>query len=109
MNKYRNREVIVNGLWFQSVKEAQRWQQLKLLERAGEIVGLNRQLRIEIVPKTKLHRARYYIADFVYFDKKANKTVYEDVKGYKKGLAYQLFSLKRDILYWRHGIEIKET
>lgn len=109
MNKYRNKEVTVDGLRFQSVKEASRWQELKMLERAGEITGLNRQFRIEIVPKTRLHRARYYVADFVYFDKEQKKTIYEDVKGYKKGLAYQMFTLKRDILYWRHGIEIKET
>ena len=108
-NKYHNRKVTVNGITFDSQKEAARWQELRLMEQAGEIVGLNRQLRIEIVPKTKLHKARYYVADFVYFDKGKNKTIYEDVKGYRKGLAYQMFSLKRDILYWRHGIEILET
>lgn len=107
-NKYHNRKVTVDGITFDSVKEASRWQELKLLERVGKITGLNRQLRIEVVPKTKLHRARYYLADFVYFDKAQGKTVYEDVKGYRKGVAYQLFTLKRDILYWRHGIEVKE-
>lgn len=108
-SKYHNRRVTVDGISFQSVKEASRWQQLKFLERAGKITGLNRQIRIEVVPKTKLHRARYYLADFVYFDKEQGKTIYEDVKGYRKGVAYQLFTLKRDVLYWRHGIEIKET
>lgn len=108
-NKYHNKEIVVDGIRFQSIKEATRWKELRLMERAGEITGLNRQLRIEIVPKTKLHRARYYVADFVYFDKAQGKTIYEDVKGYKKGLAYQIFTLKRDILYWRHGIEILET
>ena len=106
-NKYHNKKVTVDGLTFDSIKEANRWQELKLMERAGKITGLSRQLRIEIVPKTKLHRARYYVADFVYFDKEQGKTIYEDVKGYKKGLAYQMFTLKRDILYWRNGIEIK--
>ena len=108
-NKYGNRKVTEDGMTFDSTKEYARWCELKLLERSGEIVGLVRQVRIELVPKTKLHKARYYVCDFVYFDKAQNKTIYEDVKGYKKGLAYQLFSLKRDILYWRHGIEIKET
>lgn len=108
-NKYHNKKVTVDGLTFDSIKEANRWQELKLMERAGKITGLSRQLWIEIVPKTKLHRARHYVADFVYFDKEQGKTIYEDVKGYKKGLAYQMFTLKRDILYWRHGIEIKET
>jgi hypothetical protein len=107
-SKYHNRRVTVDGISFQSVKEASRWQQLKFLELAGKITGLKRQLRIEVVPKTKLHQARYYLADFVYFDKSQGKTIYEDVKGYRKGVAYQLFTLKRDILYWRHGIEVKE-
>jgi hypothetical protein len=108
-SKYQNKRVTVDGITFDSVKEASRWQELRMLERAGKITGLNRQLRIEVVPKTKLHRARYYLADFVYFDKEQGKTIYEDVKGYRKGVAYQLFTLKRDVLYWRHGIEIKET
>jgi len=108
-NKYHNKKVTVDGLTFDSIKEANRWQELRLMERAGKITGLSRQLRIEIVPKTKLHRARHYVADFVYFDKEQGKTIYEDVKGYKKGLAYQMFSLKRDILYWRHGIEVTEV
>ena len=108
-SKYHNRKTVVDGITFDSVKEASRWQELKLMERSGEIVGLVRQVRIELVPKTKLHKARFYVCDFVYFDKAQNKTIYEDVKGYKKGLAYQLFTLKRDILYWRHGIEVTET
>ena len=108
-SKYGNRKTVVDGITFDSRKEASRYQELRLMERAGEIVGLVRQVRIELVPKTKLHKARFYVCDFVYFDKAQNKTIYEDVKGYKKGLAYQLFTLKRDILYWRHGIEIKET
>lgn len=108
-NKYHNKRVTVDGITFDSVKEASRYQELQMLARAGEITGLSRQVRIEIVPKTDKHRARTYIADFVYFDKRQNKTVYEDVKGYKKGAAYQLFSLKRDILYALHGIEITEV
>lgn len=108
-SKYHNKKVTVDGITFDSIKEADHWQELRLRERAGEITGLNRQLRIEVVPKTKLHKARFYVCDFVYFDKKTGKTVYEDVKGYRKGNAYQLFSLKRDILYWRHGIEVNEV
>lgn len=105
MNKYRNREVTVDGLRFQSVKEASRWQELRLLEKAGEIVGLNRQQKIELIPKTKLYRAVSYVCDFVYFDKRTGKTVYEDVKGMKT----KEYLLKRKLLYWRHGIEILET
>lgn len=104
-SKYHNRRVVVDGITFQSVKEASRWQELRLMEMAGEIVGLKRQLRIELVPKTKLYRAVSYVADFVYFDKRAGKTVYEDVKGMKT----EVYKIKKKLLYWRHGIEIKET
>ena len=104
-NKYGNEKTVVDGITFASRKEASRWQELKMLEKAGEITGLSRQLRIELIPKTKLYRACYYVADFVYFDKKEKKTVYEDVKGAKT----EVYKLKKKILYWRHGIEIKET
>jgi hypothetical protein len=108
-SKYHNRRVTVDGISFQSVKEASRWQQLKFLELAGKITGLKRQVRIEIVPKTDLYRAAYYVADFVYFDKEKGVEVYEDVKGYRAGLAYEHFKLKRKILYERYGIMITET
>jgi hypothetical protein len=104
-NKYHNKKVVIDGITFDSVKEGSRWQELKLLEKAGEIVGLTRQVKIELVPKSNLFRASYYVADFVYFDKRLGKTIYEDVKGMKT----DVYKLKKKILYWRHGIEIKET
>ena len=104
-NKYHNRKVTVDGITFDSVKEASRWQELKLLEKAGEITGLVRQVKIELIPKTKLYRACYYIPDFAYFDKRSGKTVYEDTKGMKT----DVYKLKKKLLYWRHGIEILET
>ena len=104
-NKYGNKKTTVDGITFDSVKEASRWQELRLMERAGEITGLNRQLRIELIPKTKLYRSVSYVADFVYFDKRTKKTVYEDVKGCRT----DVYKLKKKLLYWRHGIEILET
>lgn len=104
-SKYHNKKVTVDGITFDSIKEANRWHELKLMERAGEIVGLNRQVKIELVPKSNLFRAVYYVADFVYVDKRTGKTVYEDVKGVRT----DVYKLKKKLLYWRHGIEIKET
>ena len=104
-SKYHNKWVEVDGIKFPSIKEAERWKTLRLMERAGEIVGLNRQVRIEIIPKTNLYRAVSYVCDFVYFDKRTGKTVYEDTKGMKT----DVYKLKKKLLYWRHGIEIKET
>jgi len=104
-SKYHNKRVTVDGITFDSVKEASRWQELRMLERAGEITGLVRQQKIELIPKTKLYRACYYVCDFIYYDKRENKTIYEDVKGVRT----KEYLLKRKLLYWRHGIEIKET
>ena len=104
-SKYHNKRVTVDGITFDSVKEASRYQELRMLERAGEITGLVRQQKIELIPKTKLYRACYYVCDFIYFDKRENKTIYEDVKGVRT----KEYLLKRKLLYWRHGIEIKET
>ena len=104
-NKYGNKKTTVDGITFDSVKEASRWQELRMLERAGKITGLYRQVKIEIVPKTKLYRASYYIADFVYRDLETGQTVYEDTKGIRT----DVYKLKRKILFWRHGIEIRET
>ena len=104
-SKYHNKRVTVDGITFDSVKEASRYQELRMLERAGEITGLVRQQKIELIPKTKLYRACYYVCDFIYFDKRENKTIYEDVKGVRT----KEYLLKRKLLYWRHGIEILET
>jgi len=104
-SKYHNKRVTVDGITFDSVKEASRYQELRMLERAGEITGLVRQQKIELIPKTKLYRACYYVCDFIYYDKRENKTIYEDVKGVRT----KEYLLKRKLLYWRHGIEIKET
>jgi len=43
-SKYRNRKTVVDGITFDSKREAARWQELKLLERAGEITELERQV-----------------------------------------------------------------
>jgi hypothetical protein len=104
-SKYHNKKITVDGITFDSIKEANRWQELKLMERAGEITLLARQVKIELVPKSNLFRAVYYVADFVYFDKRTGKTVYEDVKGVRT----DVYKLKKKLLYWRHGIEIMET
>ena len=108
MNKYHARKTAVDGIVFDSQKEAERWCELRLMERAGLIRSLDRQIRFEIVPKTDKFRAMHYIADFCYRDTKTGEWIYEDVKGLKKGLAYTLFRLKIAIVYWRYGVEVKE-
>lgn len=104
-SKYGNKKVTENGETFDSVKEYGRWKELLLLERAGEISGLFRQVKIELIPKTDKFKAISYIADFTYIDKRTGQRVYEDCKGMKT----EVYKIKKKLLYWRHGIEIKET
>ena len=104
-NKYGNRKTVVDGITFDSQKEASYWQELKLRERAGEVTGIQRQVKIELIPKTKLYRACYYVADFMFTDRKTGKTVFVDVKG----MQTDVYRLKKKLLYWRHGIEITEV
>lgn len=108
MNKYGNiKTVTSDGIKHDSIKEANRWCELKLLERAGEIKDLKRQVKFELIPKQEGERAVYYIADFVYEDSNG-KTHVEDVKGYKKGGAYNVFVIKRKLMLYIHRIKIKE-
>lgn len=79
ITKYKAKKTAVDGITFDSRKEAERWAELKVLERAGEITSLERQVRFEVCPKRHANkRARYYVADFVY-EERGTKVI-EDVK-----------------------------
>ena len=102
--KYGNTKVEVDGMPFDSKREAARWRELRLLERAGEISDLRRQVRYELVPKLPGERPVDYIADFVYRDKNGNEVV-EDVKGVRT----PVYIIKRKLILWRYGIRIREV
>jgi hypothetical protein len=87
------------------MKEANRWCELKMLEKAGLIQDLQRQVKFELIPKQDGERAVHYVADFVYVE--GGKKIVEDVKSAatKKNKEYVI---KRKLLLWRHGIRIKE-
>lgn len=104
MNKYGARKIKApDGQVFDSVKEYHRWGCLRLLERAGRITDLKRQVKFELIPKQKGERACYYIADFTYYED--GNLVVEDCKGYKT----EVYRLKKKLLLWVHGIRITET
>ena len=104
-NKYGARKLKApDGLVFDSVKEYQRWGELNILQRAGVISKLRRQVKYELIPKQDGERACHYIADFVYVNDKG-ETVVEDVKGFKT----DVFRLKKKLMLWVHGIRVKET
>lgn len=108
-SKYRAQKTVVDGLKFDSKKEAKRWQELKLLQQAGEISNLRRQVKFELLPTQRdkdgklLEYPCSYIADFVY--KENGETVVEDSKGIKT----DVYRLKRKMMLFRYGIRIKES
>lgn len=113
--KYGNHKVTTaDGETFDSRKEYQRFCQLQLLERAGKISDLQKQVKYQLIPSQRkpsggLERAVSYIADFVYT---ANgKTVVEDVKGYRnpQSAGYAKFVIKRKLMLYVHGIEVREV
>lgn len=103
--KYNNRKTVVDGITFDSKREATRWQQLRLLERGGLIADLDRQVKYELIPKQPGERAVSYYADFVYTDGRTGLTVVEDAKGCKT----RDYAIKRKLMLWRHGIRIVEV
>lgn len=77
-SKYHAKKVEIEGVLFDSKKEAQLWVRLQNLQRMGIISELQRQVRFELVPKQKDERAVYYVADYVF--KEGDKLVVADCK-----------------------------
>jgi hypothetical protein len=112
MNKYRARKITRDGITYDSIKEYRRHVELTLLEKAGKIHGLQRQVKFTLIPSQMydgkvVERPCTYVADFVYQEN--GNTIVEDVKGYKKGQAYALFTIKRKMMFHFFGIRIKEV
>ena len=104
MGKYNAKKTVLDGITFASKKESKRYQELRLLERAGEIQDLRLQVPYELIPKQKGERACTYYADFVYMED--GKQIVEDVKGYKGN---PVWIIKRKLMLFVHGIKIVEV
>lgn len=119
-SKYHNRKITRDGETFDSIKEYQRWCELKLLERAGEITELRRQVKFKLLPTMRepvcemssqgvfkkgkvIECGVDYVADFVYKNKIGFEVV-EDVKGVRT----KEYILKRKMMLYFHHIRIKE-
>ena len=108
-NKYHAKKTEVNGIVFDSAKEAKRYSELVLMQRAHQISGLRRQVKYELIPTQRdadgnlIEKECYYKADFVYF--KHGKTIVEDTKGMKT----PDYIIKRKLMYYKYGIEIQEV
>lgn len=126
-SKYHAKKYMVDGIEFDSKKEANRYLELKSLHRRGEIRDLQMQVpfilipaqyeeKIEYTPKKKkekivkklVEQKVSYVADFVY-TRNTGEIVVEDVKGYRKGTAYSVFVIKRKLMLERHGIKVLEV
>lgn len=120
-NKYHSKKVEVDGIVFDSRKEAKRWLELSLFEKAGVISDLQRQVKFILIPAQRepdtvgarggikkgkvIEKECAYIADFVYKDLTLNETVVEDTKGFKT----KDYIIKRKLMLSVHGIRIKEV
>lgn len=126
-NKYHNiKTTTSDGITHDSIREANRWCELKLLERAGKISDLQRQVEFELIPaqyvecptgeyykrgekkgqpKVKhvcVEQSVVYVADFVYIEN--GRKVVEDAKGKRT----KEYIIKRKLMLWVHKIKITE-
>ena len=112
-SKYRNVRTVVDGINFDSKREAARYQELRLLEKSGLI----RELRLQVPYKLTINGVTIgkYVADFCYVEGCidvqgetkvfVSREVIEDVKGFKTAT----YRLKKKLMKAIHGIEVRET
>lgn len=100
MSKYRNKKTVVDNIKFDSVLEANRYQELKLLQRAKQISNLRLQvpflLQEGFKKNGKTHRKIEYIADFVYEEN--GQTIVEDTKG----METETFKIKQKLFEYKY-------
>nr|UVX46400.1 MAG: protein of unknown function (DUF1064) [Bacteriophage sp.] len=106
-SKYHAKRTSVDGITFDSKREADRYLVLKSMEEDGAIEDLRRQVRYELIPAFDVDGKHYrpvsYVADFVYVEN--GKEVVEDVKGMRT----DVYKLKSKLFARRYGKAIKET
>lgn len=121
-NKYKNKKVTIDGQTFDSKKEANRYSNLKLLEKGGVIKNLQTQVKYVLIPAQYEGTGEYYtkgkhkgeekqrlveheisyVADFVY--EQNGETIVEDTKGFRT----DIYIAKRKMMLYFHGIKVKE-
>ena len=105
MRKYHNTKTVIDGITFDSKLEAERYGQLKILERAGIIRGLELQPSFELLPSFKKNgktwRRTVYKADFRYILCDGDRIIIEDVKG-STAVITDVFRLKQKLFEYRY-------
>ena len=113
-NKFHARGTYDNGVWFASAGENRRWHELQLLQRAGHISGLARQVAFPLsayTPRGERRKIGKYVADFVYRERHGDgdlapwPVVVEDYKGF----ATDLYLWKRKHLEAEYDVTLRET
>lgn len=110
--KYGNKKTKIGDLTFDSKREAERWIHLCMLQRAGHISELRRQVAYVLAPSVKFAGARAakpairFIADFEYVE--AGARIVEDVKS-KPTAKLPAFQMKRHLMKHLHGIDVRIT
>lgn len=119
MAKYHSKKTEIDGIIFDSKKEARRWIELCTMQQQGLIQGLQRQVKFLLIPSQRaetgttdrngkpkqgkvVERECSYYADFVYYEN--GKKVVEDAKGIRT----EAYKIKRKLMRWILGIEIRE-
>ena len=109
-SKYHSKKLVVDGITFDSEREARRYGELMALRLAGEIRDLELQKSFELIPAQRdsagrvIERAVRYKADFYYYDVRRRCFVVEDTKGVRT----DEYLIKRKLMLYVHGIRIKE-
>lgn len=105
--KYNARRTLVDGIWFASAREAARYRELRLLEKAGEAWGLELQPKFPLwahVGDGPGGKVGEYRADFLYMTRQDGMVV-EDSKGFRT----PLYRWKKRHAELQHGITIREV
>lgn len=123
VSKYGAKKIVTDEGTFDSKKEFERWQQLKLLVVGGCVRRLRRQVPYELLPEQRepswtgkrgaihkgkvIERSCTYIADFVYEEKRGDDWVHvvEDCKGMRTAD----YIIKRKLMLYMYNVRIKET
>ena len=109
--KYRNKPCQIGAEKYRSQREAKRHQTLLLMQKAGRIAGLTREVPFVLAPGVKIlgeDRARpalRYVADFTYSDVRSGTVVVEDAKGMQTAM----YRLKKHLMKTVHGIDVVEA
>jgi len=114
-SKYGAKRTIVDGIWFDSGKEARRYSELRLLEKAGAIQMLETQPQFPIdvlelwrpLEYARVVRCGVFTADFRYVDASTGEIVIEDTKSLPtKTTAYRL---RKRLVEAIHGVTVNEV